>query len=40
VTLTPTAAEGELRWEETDLAAFPRLTYEQTLYPAIHNGWF
>ncbi|SEE59510.1 protein of unknown function [Rhizobiales bacterium GAS188] len=40
VTLMPSAAEGELRWEEIDLAAFPRLTYDQTLYPAIHSGWF
>lgn len=39
-TLSPTSAEGELRFEEIDLQAFPRRTYDQDKYPSVHNGWF
>lgn len=38
VDLTPTAAEGELTFEEITTQAFPRLTYDLETYPGLWNS--
>lgn len=37
VSLNAYSADGELSYEEVDMQAFPRLTYDLSLYPALYG---